>query len=152
MHRAIAVAEKNFQSGGVPIGSVIADPVTGAILSEGANEGHLRGQFIAHAEMVAFERAPQDRLSGSVLVSTMEPCVMCLGAAMEAGIAQVVYALAAPENGGFARVTDERLPSFVPSVGLAEAFDQLERWWREVEGSAPESFVGRLLDANRAFR
>ena len=34
-----------------------------------------------------------------VLASTLEPCVMCLGASMEAAVDTIVYALKAPADG-----------------------------------------------------
>src|SRR4029453_3610708 len=67
----------------------------------------------AHAEMVTFDRSagkvPTDARD-LILVSTLEPCVMCLGAAMEAAVDTIVYALPAPAPGGTRRVEPPPTP------------------------------------------
>src|SRR5206468_3338640 len=74
------------------------------------NQENALGDRTAHAELMAFRRLaesrPRDERSPRdlVLVSTVEPCVMCLGAAIVSAVDTVVHALAAPADGGTLRV------------------------------------------------
>jgi cytosine deaminase len=79
---ALAQAEKSWNEGGIPIGSVLVDP-TGRIVSAGHNERVQTGDPTAHAEMVAIRRAGRRRdWSKLTLVSTLSPCAMCSGTAI----------------------------------------------------------------------
>ncbi len=98
---ALREAEAALDAGDAPIGAVIADSA-GAVLARGRNRasaGRLR-----HAETEALASLAGDVPPGSVLVTTLEPCAMCLGAAAEAGLHAVVYALEAPPNGAAGRL------------------------------------------------
>jgi tRNA(Arg) A34 adenosine deaminase TadA len=84
---------------------------------------------------------------GILLVTTLEPCVMCLGAALEAQVDTIIYALEAPENGGTARCRPlDRPGSFMPrlvgGVSAAESRALLTAW-QEQHGTS--GFVKRLL-------
>jgi cytosine deaminase len=79
---ALAQAEKSWNEGGIPIGSVLVDP-SGKIVAEGHNERVQTGDPTAHAEMVAIRRAGRRRdWRGLKLVSTLSPCSMCSGTAI----------------------------------------------------------------------
>ncbi len=98
---AMREAEAALDAGDAPIGAVIASS-DGAILARGRNRasaGRLR-----HAETEALRALRGDVPPGCVLVTTLEPCAMCLGAAAEAGLHAVVYALEAPPNGAAGRL------------------------------------------------
>lgn len=95
MLRAIELSERAYKSGkGLPIGCVITQK--GAIAGEGHNEVFHRMNPIAHAEMVAIERACRNlesvQLSGCELYTTVEPCPMCIAAIYWAKIDRVFYA------------------------------------------------------------
>ncbi|HEX6104859.1 MAG TPA: HAD family hydrolase, partial [Gemmatimonadales bacterium] len=99
MADALEVARTGLVKGEVPIGAILARS-DGTILSRGHNELRASRDRTAHAEMLALRRAA-GRLDGAedlVLVTTLEPCVMCTGAAMEAAVDTVVYALPAPPD------------------------------------------------------
>lgn len=94
MREALAEAEAAGEAGEYPVGAVVA--VCGEIVSRGrARHRELRSQ-LAHAEVEAL-RGGGERLRTSyadaVLVSTVEPCPMCLGAAVMADVPHVVFAL-----------------------------------------------------------
>ncbi|MGH9323903.1 MAG: nucleoside deaminase [Vicinamibacteria bacterium] len=79
---ALAQAEKSWNEGGIPIGSVLMDP-SGAIVAAGHNERVQTGDPTAHAEMVAIRRAGRRRdWRELTLVSTLSPCSMCSGTAI----------------------------------------------------------------------
>lgn len=65
-------------------------------LATGENEVHLQNDPTRHAEMVAIARAGhalgQPDLAGCTLISTLQPCEMCLAAMHFAGITRVIFA------------------------------------------------------------
>ena len=89
MRRAIEVARGNPDA---PFGCVIVGSGTGEILAEGLNDAEkspvLHGETAAVMEL--FERQPGVDPSGLVLYTTAEPCPMCSGAILWAGIPRVV--------------------------------------------------------------
>jgi len=68
----------------------------GVMLADGANHVHLDTDPTQHAEIVAIRRAAQVAgradLSDCTLLSTLQPCEMCLSAARFAGITRIIFA------------------------------------------------------------
>lgn len=101
MARAIELARQASLAGEVPVGAVL-------VLPDGTTfEGRNRGQEISplhHAEMEALGAALADRrrhgLADSVLYVTAEPCLMCLGAMVQARVGGLVYGCGEPRFGG----------------------------------------------------
>jgi tRNA(adenine34) deaminase len=85
----------------VPIGALVV--VDGAVIARAHNERELRHDPTAHAEMVALRLAAAElgtsRLDGATLVSTLEPCPMCAGAALLARVDRVVFGAEDPKAG-----------------------------------------------------
>ena len=153
MRQALAAAEEGMAAGEVPIGCVLARG-DGSVVARGFNELNRTGNATAHAEMVAFGRAAgryDADARDAVLVTTLEPCVMCTGAAMEAAVDTVVYALKAPADSGTGRVHPPRSPeSGMPRVVgdvLPEQSRALFDLWRRRPGNNPKQarFVEQLL-------
>ena len=154
MRAALDAARDGMNNGELPIGAVIADG-NGAIVARGYNCAHQTSSPIAHAEMMAFadaagKLAPDD--NGAILVTTLEPCVMCAGAAMEANIESVIYAMKAPFNGGVARVSgirtpDARFPRFLGGVLPDESRALLQNWFDQNADASGAEFVKQLLHA-----
>ncbi|HYW31746.1 MAG TPA: HAD-IA family hydrolase, partial [Gemmatimonas sp.] len=98
MRLAIEVARDGMRNGEAPIGCVLVDG-DGDIVARAYNEMKSTGNKTAHAEIVAFARAagktPLDA-NDLLLVSTLEPCVMCTGAAMVGAVDTILFALRAP--------------------------------------------------------
>jgi tRNA(adenine34) deaminase len=93
MHRALELAQRAALDGEVPVGAllILGDEVIG----EGWNrpiEGH---DPTAHAEILALRAGAQRlrnyRLERTTLYATLEPCAMCMGAAMNARVSRVVF-------------------------------------------------------------
>jgi HAD superfamily hydrolase (TIGR01509 family) len=155
MREALAAARNGLSGGEVPIGCVLARG-DGTIVARGHNE--LNRTKTAHAEMVAFARSagkvpPEAR--DLVLASTLEPCVMCTGAAMEAAVDTIVYGLRAPADSGTRRVEppqspESQMPRVVGDVLAAESRALLEEWLRR-PGNNPQQiqFVRQLLSLTR---
>ena len=95
MYRAIENAKIAFEAGDVPVGAVIVKD--GEIIAEAFNEREASGNAIAHAEVLAVERACKRlgrwRLSDCEMYVTLEPCPMCAGAILNARLGCVYYAL-----------------------------------------------------------
>jgi beta-phosphoglucomutase-like phosphatase (HAD superfamily)/tRNA(Arg) A34 adenosine deaminase TadA len=157
MREALAVAREGLASGEVPIGSVLARS-DGTILSRGYNEFCRTRDRTAHAEMVALGRAARALDGGGadlVLVSTLEPCVMCTGAAMEAAVDTVVFALDAPADHGTGRVTPPRspesgMPRIVGDILAAESRELFAEWLRSNGNPDQRPFVEQLLTLDRS--
>ncbi|MEU1971202.1 nucleoside deaminase [Microbacterium sp. NPDC019599] len=124
MDRALALAADAGAHGDVPVGAVVTD-AAGTIIGEGLNLREHTGDPTAHAEIVALRAAAQRtgdwNLEGSTLVVTLEPCLMCAGAALQARVSRVVFA-AWDEKAGAAGsmydvLRDRRLPYRAEVVG-----------------------------------
>jgi tRNA(adenine34) deaminase len=102
MRLALDEARLAGLAGEVPVGAVLTDRA-GGVLGRGGNRTRRDGVVHAHAELVALaeaERAGGDfRLDGSVMYVTLEPCLMCLGALLQARIARIVFAAREPKFG-----------------------------------------------------
>ena len=162
MCAALAEAEQGMAEGEAPIGAVLARFHDGSpqIVAGGHNRVNGLRRKTAHAEIVTFENAAADDGTGqpllpldaadAILVSTLEPCVMCLGAAMEAGVRLVLFGLHAPADNGTQRVKPPESPeSTVPEIlgGIlpAESRRLFEEWLKGKEGTEQAKFVQQLL-------
>lgn len=107
MEKALALAQKAAQNGEVPVGAVVVDK-NGEIIGEGCNRREELRSPTAHAEMLAIEQAAKTlqsrRLTGCTLYVTLEPCPMCAGAIMNAGLKRLVYGAFDEKNGACASV------------------------------------------------
>ncbi len=130
MALALSEALGALESGDVPVGAIVVGP-NGDVVGAGHNEREATGDPTAHAEIVALRAAAEAvgswNLSEHTLVVTLEPCVMCAGAIVNARIDRVVFGAWDPKAGAAGSVVDllrERtLPSRVDEVigGVLEA-------------------------------
>lgn len=91
MQAAIDEAQRGWDSGGIPIGSVLVHD--GRIIGRGHNQRVQRSSPTLHGEIDALENAgrlPATTYRESTLYTTLSPCSMCTGAILLYGIAQVV--------------------------------------------------------------
>jgi len=101
MQQALAEAQKSLERGEVPVGAVL---VSGKkILSRAHNEPIVRNDPTAHAEIIAIRQACRKRKNYRIpdceLYVTLEPCAMCLGAAVQARIRRIVFGALDPKGG-----------------------------------------------------
>lgn len=93
MAEALNLARQAEQVGEVPVGAVMV--VDGQVVSRAHNQPLSTKDPTAHAEMIALRRAAEVvgnyRLSGASLFVTLEPCVMCAGALVQARVSRVVF-------------------------------------------------------------
>ena len=94
MAEPLRLAQACPASGDVPVGAVVCD-ASGAVIGTGRNTRERDGDPAGHAEIVALRAAAGQRgtwrLDGCTLVVTLEPCVMCTGALLQARITRVVF-------------------------------------------------------------
>jgi len=103
----IQLAQKNVSRGGGPFAAAVFEERTNRLLGIGVNLVLQAKQFWAHAEMTAMGHAQnilgKETLAGCSLVSSCEPCAMCLGALPWSGVTKLVYGAPRemPESVGF---------------------------------------------------
>lgn len=100
MNAALKCAQKAFDEGEVPIGAVVV--CDGKVIARGHNRRTKKQIATAHAEIEAIEKACKKlgswRIPECELYVTLEPCPMCLGAALNARIKKIYFG--APEDKG----------------------------------------------------
>ncbi len=110
MTRALWLAAEGARRGELPVGAVVVSK--GEIVAEAHNETESLRDPTAHAEVLALRRAAARlgdwRLSGCTLFVTLEPCVMCFGAALQAHLGRLVYGAENRLEGALGSVTDLR--------------------------------------------
>jgi len=101
MKEALKEAQKAFDKDEVPIGAVIVN--NNRIIARTHNLTETLTDVTAHAEMQAFTSAASEiggkYLTDCTLYVTIEPCIMCAGAAFWTQISRVVYGAADPKQG-----------------------------------------------------
>ena len=134
MRRALALADDAGGEGDVPVGAVVMD-AAGRVCGEGRNLREVTHDPTAHAEVVALRRAAEElgtwHLAGCTLVVTLEPCLMCAGAILQARVPRVVFgawdAKAGAAGSLYDVLRDRRLPHRVEVVGGVAEREASER-------------------------
>ncbi|MFP4630468.1 MAG: nucleoside deaminase [Desulfohalobiaceae bacterium] len=102
MRKALQEAARAAELGEVPVGATVAD-AKGSMLAAAGNRSITRSDPSAHAEILALRRAGAQRgnyrLPGSLLITTLEPCIMCLGCLVQARCAGLIFACPDPKAG-----------------------------------------------------
>ena len=108
MRAALAEAEKAAGEGEIPVGAVIV--VNGEIVATGRNCSVATSDPSAHAEIIALREAGSGlgnyRLPDATLYVTLEPCVMCTGAIVQARLKRVVFGAYDEKAGALGSVED----------------------------------------------
>jgi tRNA(adenine34) deaminase len=157
MRLALDEANKAAASGEVPVGAVVVCKTE--IVGRGYNRREELRTALAHAEMLAIEQASRHlgrwRLSDCQVYVTLEPCVMCVGAILQARIGRLVFGCLDPKGGAaeslYQLCNDERLNHRLPVSGgilaeqcssilsnffsLVRASNKAERWPSPAEGA-----------------
>ncbi|WES64248.1 tRNA adenosine(34) deaminase TadA [Microbacter sp. GSS18] len=128
MERALELAAAAGEAGDVPVGAVVTD-ADGTVIGEGRNVREVTHDPTGHAEIEAMRRAAAAieswNLEGCTLVVTLEPCVMCAGALLQARISRLVFGAWDDKAGAagsmYDVVRDRRLPYRAEVIGGVEA-------------------------------
>ena len=128
MRVALDEADKGAADGEVPVGAVVV--CDSEIIGRGHNRREKQHSPLAHAELLAIEQASRHlghwRLSRCQLYVTLEPCVMCVGAIVQARMGRLVFGCLDPKGGAveslYQLCNDSRLNHRLPVTGgiLAE--------------------------------
>jgi tRNA(adenine34) deaminase len=101
MREAIAEARKAESEGEVPVGAIVL--LNEKVVGRGHNSPIQLKDPTAHAEILALRQAAKSnmnyRLPGSILIVTVEPCFMCVGALIHARVEEVIYGAADAKAG-----------------------------------------------------
>lgn len=108
MRAALQQAKLAADAGEVPVGAVVVQG--GSICAVGYNRSVIDSDPSAHAEVVALRLAAlamtNHRLPAATLYVTLEPCVMCLGAVVQARVQRVVFGAYDARAGALGSVED----------------------------------------------
>ena len=108
MHHALELARRADEDQEVPVGAVVVQD--GTVIGEGWNRPISDTDPTSHAEIVAMRAAAVQlhnyRLTGATLYVTLEPCAMCIGAALNARVTRVVFGAWDPKAGACGSVFD----------------------------------------------
>ncbi len=139
MQRALELARQAAEKGEVPVGAVVylGESEEARILGEAHNTRENERDPVGHAELLAIQLAARElgdwRLNDCTLVVTLEPCLMCAGAIVNARVGRLVFGARDPKAGAVASLyrlcEDERLNHrLTPIEGvLAEESSELLR-------------------------
>jgi tRNA(adenine34) deaminase len=101
LSRALELARAAAAQGEVPVGALVVRD--GVVLGRGSNRPVRTADPTAHAEIVALREAGASvgnyRLPGSTMYVTLEPCLMCFGAAIHARVERLVFGALDPRIG-----------------------------------------------------
>jgi tRNA(adenine34) deaminase len=125
MRQALALAEEALDQGEFPIAAIFV--LDDEILARATASEQREKRFLGHAELVALEEADKQQLSfaergRAQLYTTLEPCLMCMGAAMSFFLGEIVYALESPGDGAMELVRgwvrkEEDIPGYqIPKI------------------------------------
>ena len=140
MRQALAQAEQALAENEVPVGAVIVQGER--VLAAAHNQREMLHDPTAHAEMIAITQAASNlgdwRLEGCTLYVTLEPCIMCCGAILQARLPIVVYGATDPKAGAastlFHLLSDERLNHrcrVVPGILAERSGEMLSQFFQE---------------------
>ena len=109
MSIAIEEARKSLINEDIPVGALIIH--NNIIISQAHNEKELLNDATKHAEILAIEGACKKlntwHLDDCVLITTMEPCMMCSGAIVQSRIKKIIYGVS-NEKFGYVKILSEK--------------------------------------------
>lgn len=125
MRHVLALAAEALEQGEFPIAALIV--LDDEIIAHATASEQREKRFLGHAELVALEKADKQQLSFAQrgrarLITNLEPCLMCMGAAMSFFLGEVVYGLESPGDGAVELVRtwvrkQEDLPGYqIPKI------------------------------------
>lgn len=103
MFEAIKMAKSAAARDEVPVGAVLVGPDGQALRARAMNRKEEWTTPLGHAEIIALHRAAKKqkawRLEGCTLYVTLEPCLMCAGAILQARLGRLVFGATDPKAG-----------------------------------------------------
>lgn len=141
MDLALAEAEAAAARGEVPVGAVLVEGSSGAVLARSGNRVEALKDPTAHAEMIVIREAAASaglkRLEGADLYVTLEPCAMCAAAISFARLRRLYFGAGDPKGGAvehgprfFAQPTCHHRPEVYGGIGERPAGELLRAFFR----------------------
>lgn len=113
MRRALELAGAGAAAGEVPVGAVLVRD--GRVVAEDHNRTVAGRDPTGHAEVLvlraAARRLDDHRLDGATLYVTLEPCLMCCGALLEARVERLVFGAREPRTGAVVSAYETLMPA-----------------------------------------
>jgi tRNA(adenine34) deaminase len=147
MREALTVAAEGLDAGELPIGAIVV--LGNDIVARAFTQERKQARLLVHADLLALGAADQElgaRRREACLFVNLEPCLMCLGAAMTAMVGTVVFGLESPSDGAaeFARRWDAdrerdafheyRMPEIRGGVLRSKTLDLFDEFLRRGSG------------------
>jgi tRNA(adenine34) deaminase len=140
MQRALSLAKEAAENNEVPIGAVLV--FEDNIIGEGYNQPIIKHDPSAHAEIIVLRNGAAHlqnyRLINTTLYVTLEPCIMCVGAIVQARVKRVVYGAYDKRAGAVSSVfplgVDEKLHHHTYYEGglfAAQSVELLQKFFKE---------------------
>ena len=154
MKLALAAAQEAADKGEVPVGAIIV--AAGKVVGRGYNCREERQNPLGHAELIAIQEAAKLlrawRLEQCDIYVTLEPCLMCTGAILQARFRRLVFGSLDPKAGAveslYRLCEDQRLNHQLPVTGgvlaqesaalLGDFFTRLRLRKRQTNGEVAE--------------
>jgi len=135
----------------LPIGGVLV--ADGKLIARTQTSVHRRGSMAAHGELICLLELKENIFTLDrpiVLYTTLEPCAMCLGAAAQCGLDEVVYGMRCLPDGASAveysmRQADSRVPALRGGVMERECVREFSKW-AHGESHPAFNYVKEILD------
>jgi tRNA(adenine34) deaminase len=139
--QALDLAETAIERGELPIAALVV--LDGRVIASAYTAERREGRLLVHAELLALEQADRlqpfpGRRREAALYTNLEPCLMCIGAAMSFQLGAIWYALESPSDGaaGLAQgwQRDEgaypgyRVPDITGGLLRAESIRLFQKW------------------------
>ncbi len=154
---AIAVAEEGMARGEAPIGAVVE--MGGEIIASAYTQDVAQARRLVHADLLAMIAADEKlgwrpRTHPLRLAVNLEPCLMCLGAAMALKVTDVYYGLESPADGGSTVAATwpahpdlpwYQAPTMIGGLHRAEVRDQFRRFGEGTTDSAYRRWARTLV-------
>lgn len=158
MKKALKLAEEGMMSyGELPIATILV--AGGFEIGRGVTSNVREKALIAHGELLVLLEAKRKTLYCErplVLYTTLEPCIMCLGAAIESGVDKIVYGMPALPDGGTCYApkmigVKEKIPEIIGGVLENEEYALMKKFMAtNNETSSAWYYVTQLMEAYEA--
>lgn len=143
MDHALKQAQAGGMRGEIPVGAVLVDAASGAIIAAAGNRVEELGDPTAHAEIVVLQegarRYGRPRLAACDLYVTLEPCPMCAAAISLARIRRLYFGAYDPKSGGvdhgpriYQQATCHHKPETVGGIEESRCAEILRAFFREL--------------------
>ena len=146
LNEAINQSKESVRQGGFPAGTIIVRD--GKIIGRGVSIGNILHDPTSHGEISTIRETCKNiksrSLKGATIYSSMEPCLMCLGASMWAEVSNIVFACSkirvSPEYYGGNYNTSELNNSFLRKIKISHvvefeniALEVVTEWEKHLE-------------------